>query len=346
MSIPSHPAKWWHSLGDGMIRCDLCPRHCHIQNEHFGYCRVRFAKNGSLFTIVYGDCSGFALDPIEKKPLFHFLPGSNTFSFGTASCNMGCVFCQNWRITKESCEEVLVSEATPEAIAEAAKENNCASVSFTYNEPTISLEYLLDTAHNCHQLGIRTVAVTNGYISKEARHDCYSAVDAANIDLKGFSEKFYQNYCKASLKPVLETLDYVANQTQTWLEVTTLLIPGANDSNSEIEAMTKWLVGNLGPHVPLHFSAFHPAYELSGIQSTPAATLLRARDIAKKNGIHHVYTGNILESKTQATYCSECKKIVIERDGFRTQSVFLTDGKCHHCQAPLAGIFMRQKKPS
>ncbi len=346
MGTNAHLARWWHSQEDGTLCCDLCPRHCHIANDHFGFCHVRFAKNGQLFTLNYGQSSGFAIDPIEKKPLFHFLPGTNTFSFGTQSCNLDCVFCQNWRITQRKWDETLTSGATPDAIAAAAKENMCHSVSFTYNEPIISLEHVVDTANHCHQIGIRTIAVTNGFVSKEARESFFSVIDAANIDLKGFQEKFYQNYCKASLKPVLDTLEYVANKTQTWLEITTLLIPGANDSPTEIGDLTKWISHHLGPHVPLHFSAFHPDNKLTGVAATPAATLVRARDIAKTNGLNHVYTGNIADTATQTTFCAECGHALIERKGFRTTQNQLSDGKCPHCEIPLAGIFVRQNSLS
>jgi pyruvate formate lyase activating enzyme len=346
MGTTAHLARWWHSQEDGIICCNLCPRHCRIANNHFGYCQVRFAKDGKLFTLAYGQSSGFAVDPIEKKPLFHFLPGTNTFSFGTQSCNLECVFCQNWRITQRNWDENLTTEASPEAIATAAKENLCPSVSFTYNEPLISLEHVVDTAKYCHQLGIRTIAVTNGFISKEARENFFSAIDAANVDLKGFQEKFYQNYCKASLKPVLDTLEYIVNKTQTWLEVTTLLIPGANDSTTEINDMTKWINNHLGPHVPLHFSAFHPSNKLTNVATTPAATLWRARDIAKANGLHHVYTGNIADATSQTTHCAECSHILIEREGFHTTKNHLNDGKCPRCEVPLAGIFIRQNSLS
>jgi pyruvate formate lyase activating enzyme len=342
MGHSSQKARWWKTIEDSVVVCELCPRHCHIHEGQFGYCHVRFAKKGELFTVAHGKTSGFCVDPIEKKPLFHFLPGSTTFSFGTASCNMGCVFCQNWSITKDSWENVLLIEATPLEIANTAKENRCASVAFTYNEPIISAEFIVDTARECHKKGIRTVAVTNGYISREARADFFSEIDAANIDLKGFQESFYQEYCKASLKPVLETLEYVANHTHTWLEVTTLLIPGVNESPQEIDALTKWIARHIGPHVPLHFSAFYPQYKLSNLPPTPAATLLKARDIALKNGLHHVYASNISSPQSQCTQCANCGARLIERKGFLVTKNSLKNGACPDCGVPLGGIFARQ----
>jgi pyruvate formate lyase activating enzyme len=306
-----------------------------------GFCRVRQVRAGRLETLLYGRTSGFCVDPVEKKPLFHFLPGSRTLSFGTASCNLGCIFCQNWSITKRDLEEALTVEASPAGIAQAALKSRCESVSFTYNEPIISAEFTIDSATCCREAGLKTIAVTSGYISGEARSDFFSAIDAANVDLKGFTDGFYRRYCGASLSPVLETLEFIRRETATWLEITTLVIPGANDDDVEMEDMTRWIFNTLGADTPLHLSAFHPDYHLLDCPPTPPQTLLRARDIAMKSGLKYVYVGNLRTSSGSHTFCPTCQNLVVERRGFEVISVELRQGKCPSCGTVIPGLFCR-----
>jgi pyruvate formate lyase activating enzyme len=336
----AHPARWWHRLDDGRIQCDLCPRDCRLHDGQRGLCFVRARQGDALVLTTHGRSSGFCVDPIEKKPLNHFLPGSSVFSFGTAGCNLACKFCQNWDISKSREMDRLMDAASPERIAEVARETGCASVAFTYNDPVIFAEYALDAADACRALGVKTVAVTAGYIHPEPRRAFFDTMDAANIDLKGFSESFYFQQTGAHLAPVLDTLQYVWHETGCWLEITTLLIPGLNDSDAELDAMTRWLVDRLGPEVPLHFTAFHPDYKLTDIARTPAATLQRARRIALGNGLRHVYTGNVHDVDGGTTRCTGCGEVLIERDWHRILRYDLTpQGRCPHCDTALAGRF-------
>lgn len=332
-------ARWWHTGETGHIQCDLCPRHCVLNEGQKGFCFGRRVENGKLVTIMYEDASGFCVDPIEKKPLFHFLPGSNTFSFGTASCNLACVFCQNHKIVNEPCEDVLTEHVTSESIVQAAIDARCASISFTYNDPIISAEFTIATSSLSRKHNLRTIAVTNGYISEQAREDFFASIDATNIDLKAFSEEFYAQQCKGSLKPVLDTIEYVANKTNTWLEITTLLIPGLNDSKREIDQLCSWIADHVGPNIPVHFSAFHPAHKLLNRPVTPLETLLRAYEIAKTKGIRHVYLGNIQANQGNNTTCANCAAQVIERRGFAVFSNRLSAGKCQKCGTALPGVF-------
>jgi pyruvate formate lyase activating enzyme len=334
-------ARWWHTSDSGHIVCDLCPRHCSLSEGMEGFCRVRKVEQGKLITYLHNATSGFAVDPVEKKPLFHFLPASNTFSFGTASCNLACSFCQNYGITTGKISTIIHENASAEDIVLNAQEARCQSISFTYNEPTISAEFCIEVAAEAHKKRIRTVAVTNGFIAPGAREEFFSCIDAANIDLKAFSEEFYSRQCLGSLKPVLDTLDYVANKSNTWLEVTTLLIPGLNDSEKEISQLSSWFVEHLGPNVPLHFSAFHPAHKLLDRPKTPKDILIRARDIAVRSGIHHVYLGNIPSNLGSNTQCPHCNSILIERNGFSVTVNRLIAGKCQKCGTVLAGIFVK-----
>ena len=289
---------------------------------------------------TYGKSTGFCIDPIEKKPLNHFFPGSSVLSFGTAGCNLGCKFCQNWTISKAREVEVLSSHATPEAIAQAAVDNKCKSVAFTYNDPVIFAEYAIDTARVCRQRNIRTVAVTAGYITEHARADFFEAIDAVNVDLKAFSETFYASLCFADLAPVLDTLSWLRRETDTWIEVTTLLIPGHNDSDDELEKLVRWFADNLGETTPLHFSAFHPDFRMSDVAPTPKSTLLRAHTIAKSHGLKHVYTGNTHDPKTQSTYCEGCDTLLIERDWYALGTYNLdANGCCKTCGTKNAGHF-------
>jgi pyruvate formate lyase activating enzyme len=331
--------RYWHRREDGRIQCDLCPRACKLREGQRGLCFVRECRDGIVLT-TYGRSSGLCVDPIEKKPLFHYLPGSSVLSFGTAGCNLACRFCQNWTISKARETDILADEAEPEAIARAAQRLGCRSVAFTYNEPVIYLEYAVDVAVACHQLGIKTVAVTAGYVNPEPRTEFFSHMDAANIDLKAFDDGFYRRYCAGRLQPVLDTLDYVATKTDTWLEVTTLLIPGLNDSEEEIAALSEWVAGHLGRQTPLHFTAFYPAFRMIDRPPTTPGTLTKARQIARSAGLQHVYTGNINDVAGQTTRCSECGTDLITRDGYRLLSWRLDEsGRCSACGTICAGVF-------
>jgi pyruvate formate lyase activating enzyme len=332
--------KYWHKLEDGRIQCDLCPRHCRLREGQSAFCFVRTRQKDQIVLTSYGRSSGFCVDPIEKKPLNHFLPGSPVFSFGTAGCNLACRFCQNWDITKSREFDTLTAWAGPEEIAAAAERYGCPSVAYTYNDPVIFHEYAIDVAKACHKRGIRSVAVTNGYVCPEPRAEFYAHMDAANIDLKGFTEDFYWKITGAHLEPVLDTLIYVKHETDVWLETTTLLIPGLNDSEKEIGEMTRWVVDNLGPDVPMHFSAFYPAWKMLDRPPTSPDTVKRAREIARKNGVRYAYTGNIYDPDGNSTYCHNCKQRVIERTGLSLGEWNLTgDGACNKCGTRCAGVF-------
>jgi pyruvate formate lyase activating enzyme len=331
--------RWQHVLPDGRIQCDLCPRYCRLHEGQRAFCFVRQRAGNDIYLTSYGKATGFCIDPIEKKPLNHFLPGSSVLSFGTAGCNLGCRFCQNWDISKAREIERLSDAATPEQIANAAAEAGCRSVAFTYNDPVIFAEFAVDTAKACRERGIRAVAVTAGYIAPEARKDFYSVMDAANVDLKAFTERFYKKLCFAELEPVLDTLRYLKHETDVWFEVTTLLIPDQNDSPEEIDRLCDWFVENLGPDVPLHFTAFHPDFKMLDIARTPPDTCKRARDQAKAHGIRHVYSGNIHDVTGQSTYCAGCGKLVIQRDWYELGAYNLTGNRCASCGAELPGRF-------
>jgi pyruvate formate lyase activating enzyme len=303
-------------------------------------CFVRARQDDRVVLTTYGRSSGFCVDPIEKKPLNHFLPGTPALSFGTAGCNLACRFCQNWDISKSRETDTLADAASPQGIARAAQRLCCRSVAFTYNDPTIFIEYAIDTADACRELGIKSVAVTAGYICPEPREEFYRHIDAANVDLKAFTERFYKQICAGHLQPVLETLVYLKRQTKVWLEITTLLIPGENDSDSELEEMTQWVVEHLGPDVPLHFSAFHPDYKMLDKPPTPAETLSRARRIAMKNGLRYAYTGNVHDDEGGSTYCHQCGRKLIGRDWYVLSEWNLTEGgNCKFCGANCAGVF-------
>ncbi|MBC2740047.1 AmmeMemoRadiSam system radical SAM enzyme [Thiobacillus sp.] len=342
MSIPeSHiPARWWHTLPDGRIQCDLCPRDCKLHEGQRGLCFVRKMEGGRMVLTTYGRSSGFCVDPIEKKPLNHFYPGSSVFSFGTAGCNLACKFCQNWDISKSRETDTLMDQAAPDEIAIAAERAGCRSVAFTYNDPVIFAEYAMDVADACHARGLKTVAVTAGYIHDEPRRAFYAKMDAANVDLKAFTDDFYVKLTGAHLQPVLDTLVYLKRETNVWFEITTLLIPGHNDSDAELEAMSQWILRELGPEVPLHFSAFHPDWKMQDVPPTPASTLSRARDIALKAGLHYVYTGNVHDTTGGTTACPACHEALIVRDWYRIDHYSVTpDGHCPHCGHAIAGRF-------
>jgi pyruvate formate lyase activating enzyme len=334
------PGRYWHMLEDGRVQCDVCPRLCKLREGQRGLCFVRARSGDGVVLTTYGRSSGFCIDPIEKKPLNHYLPGTPILSFGTAGCNLTCKFCQNWDISKSREFDTLTDRATPEAIARAAEATGCRSVAFTYNDPVIFLEYAIDVAEACRARGIKTVAVTAGYICNEPRVEFYRHMDAANVDLKGFTEDFYQKLCTAHLQPVLDTLVYLKKQTDVWFEITTLLIPGQNDSDEELEAETAWIVENLGPDVPVHFTAFHPDWKMLDTPPTPPATLSRARAIGVKNGIRYAYTGNVYDAAGGSTYCHGCGALLIGRDWYELGAWNLTDdGECVRCGTACAGVF-------
>jgi pyruvate formate lyase activating enzyme len=344
------PTRYWHLLDDGRVQCDVCPRACKMRPGQRGVCFVRgrpaapegeaTAPDDGVVLLTYGRSSGYCVDPVEKKPLDHFLPGSSVLSFGTAGCNLACRFCQNWDISKSKEMDTLADAAMPADIAAAARRLGCRSVAFTYNDPTIFLEYAADVADACHDVGVAAIAVTAGYICPEPRRDLYGHLDAVNVDLKGFTEEFYRHVCGGHLAPVLETLEYLRHETDLWFEITTLLIPGRNDSDAELDELTQWVAGHLGPDVPLHFTAFHPDFKMTDVPRTPPETLTRAREWGLRNGLHYVYTGNVHDTAGSSTWCPGCGALLVERDWYRLGTWHLTDdGRCRSCGHQLPGRF-------
>ena len=343
MQESSYPGRYWHWLDDGRMQCDLCPRDCRLHEGQRGACFVRMRQGEQMILTTYGRSSGFCIDPIEKKPLNQFYPGSSVLSFGTAGCNLACKFCQNWDISKSRDMDRLMDQASPEAIARAAFDNECKSVAFTYNDPVIFAEYAMDVADACHARAIQTVAVTAGYIHDQPRRDFFAKMDAANVDLKAFTDEFYFKLTGSHLQPVLDTLIYLKHETRVWFEITTLLIPGHNDSSEEITAMSRWLMKELGPDVPLHFSAFHPDHKMQDVPATPPTTLVRARHIALEEGLHYVYTGNVHNMEGDSTFCPGCHAPLIVRDWYLIKKYELTaTGHCPDCGAAIAGRFDAQ----
>ncbi|MCG9657027.1 AmmeMemoRadiSam system radical SAM enzyme [Vibrio mediterranei] len=342
----NHRTQFWHLQDDGRVTCTVCPRFCTLREGKRGACFVRQAIDGEIVLTTYGRSSGFCIDPIEKKPLNHFYPGSSVLSFGTAGCNLGCKFCQNWNISKSRQIDTLGSQASPEQIALTATKHQSDSIAFTYNDPVIFLEYAVDTALACKEAGVNTVAVSAGYMCEKPRETFYSVMDAANIDLKAFTERFYHKVCSGQLAPVLDTLKYLKHETDVWLEITTLLIPDENDSSAEIDAMTQWVMDNLGSEVPLHFTAFHPDFKMLDKTRTPADSLVRARNIALNNGLHYVYVGNVHDEASSSTYCPSCHNKVLSRNWHQLGDCALTSsGVCHHCGHQIAGRFAKCDKP-
>ena len=339
-SASSVPTRYWHELDDGRIQCDVCPRACKLREGQRGLCFVRARESNQVVLTTYGRSSGFCVDPVEKKPLNHFLPGSSVLSFGTAGCNLACRFCQNWDISKSKEIDTLADAASPEAIARAALELGSRSVAFTYNDPVIFLEYASDVADACRERGLRSIAVTAGYVCEEPRRDFFSHVDAANVDLKAFTEDFYHHVSGGHLRDVLDTLEYLVHDTSVWVEITNLLIPGHNDSDAELHEMTTWIVEHLGADVPVHFTAFHPDFKMLDVLPTPPSTLTRARAIAVGNGVRYAYTGNVHDRDGGSTWCPSCGVRVIERDWYELGEYRVTDdGRCAACDAPIAGRF-------
>jgi pyruvate formate lyase activating enzyme len=334
------PTRYWHRLDDGRVQCDLCPRYCRLREGQRGMCFVRANQGGEVVLTTYGRSSGFCVDPIEKKPLSHFYPGTPVLSFGTAGCNLACKFCQNWDISKSREMETLASEASPDAIARAAEATGCRSVAFTYNDPVIFHEYAIDVARACHERGILTVAVTAGEICPEPRSEFFEHMDAANVDLKAFTPEFYRKLCKGSFETVLDTLVYLRHETDVWFEITTLLIPGENDGDDEVAAQAEWMLEHLGPDVPLHFSAFHPDFMMRDTPATPPETLVRARRIAMDAGVRFVYVGNVHNEAADSTWCPKCGERLIGRDWYVLTGWNLgPGGACPACGTTVPGRF-------
>jgi pyruvate formate lyase activating enzyme len=333
------PAKWWEPADKNKILCTLCPRYCKIGEGQPGFCFIRQNHGGKLYSIGYGRPTGFAIDPIEKKPLNHFYPGTSILSFGTAGCNLGCKFCQNWSISKAKLDDSNSLDFSPEDVVNLAKQYRVPSIAYTYNDPTIFGEYVIDISRIAREEGIKSVMVTAGYIDKNARKDVYKYIDAANVDLKGFTERFYNKLTFSSLKDVLDTLIWLKNETEVWFEITTLLIPDENDSSEEIKNECNWILENLGNSVPLHFTAFHPDFRMTNKTRTPQSTLTKARNIAITMGIKYCYVGNIHDLEGQTTYCPNCNASLIKRDWHDVLTDNITDGRCFKCGRTIAGVF-------
>ena len=332
-------ADWWEVQANGKIKCTLCPRYCTMGEGQKGFCYIRENIDGKLYSTGYGRPTGFAVDPIEKKPLSHFLPGTDVLSFGTAGCNLGCKFCQNWSMSKAKLDEVNSLTASPEDVVKLALKYDTPSIAYTYNDPTIFGEYVIDISRLAREERIKSVMVTAGYIDKEARKDVYKYIDAANVDLKAFTESFYHNLTSSHLNDVLDTLIWLKNETDVWIELTTLLIPGENDSPDEIKKMCSWVVKNLGDEVPHHFTAFHPDFKMRDIERTSPKILDTARKIAAEEGIKYCYSGNVHDTKGQTTYCPNCKEPLIIRDWHSVLSNRIIDGRCNNCSTKIAGVF-------
>jgi AmmeMemoRadiSam system radical SAM enzyme len=334
-------AGWWQTDDSDTSRviCNVCPRRCNIPSGGRGFCFVRENRDGKLVLATYGRNTGFCIDPIEKKPLNHFYPGTSVLSFGTGGCNLGCKFCQNWKSSKSRDVLLASHHASPGQIASAARKHDCLSVAFTYNDPVIWLEYAIDTAKECHEIGVKTVAVTAGYVQPQARAAFFEVIDAANVDLKAFTEQFYQKLTLSHLQPVLDTLVWLKRETNVWFEITNLVIPDANDSPDELSRMCDWIVNDLGDEVPVHFSAFHPDFRLRDRPRTPRSTLLAAHETARRAGIRHVYTGNVNDPTHQSTYCGHCGKMVIARDWHQMGEYAIDGNRCRHCGETIPGRF-------
>jgi pyruvate formate lyase activating enzyme len=338
-----HEARWWDTDAGGKIHCYLCPRHCHIGEGQSGFCFIRVNRGGKLYTLGYASPAAIQIDPIEKKPLNHFLPGTKIFSMGTAGCNMGCFFCQNWDISKSRSDQVHSQHVEPAQVVALAIHYGCPSIAFTYNEPTIWAEYVIDICKIAHARGLNTVMVSNGYITQEVFHEVYDHIDAANIDLKAFTENFYGKITLTHLEPVLETLERLKKETNVWFEITNLMIPTLNDDESETRKLAEWILAHLGPDVPLHFTAFHPDFKLQDKPRTPPETLHRARKIAREVGLHYVYEGNIF-SDGGNTYCPNCNAVLIERSWHDVRRNRLKDGACPKCAHPIPGHWTNPRK--
>jgi pyruvate formate lyase activating enzyme len=331
-------AFWWRAEDDGRILCTLCPRYCRMGDGQAGFCYIRKNISGKLYSLGYGTSTGFAIDPIEKKPLNHFLPGTEILSFGTAGCNLGCRFCQNWSISKAKLDEARSRRVAPNEVVRLAQRNRAPSIAFTYNDPVIWGEFVIDISRLAREQGLKSVMVTTGYITPEARPEVYRYIDAANVDLKAFSERFYHKITFSHLDPVLDTLKWLKHETDIWFEITNLMIPGENDDPAETQRLCAWVVENLGDSVPLHFTAFHPDFKMIDKPRTPAATLKRARQIAVSEGIKYCYVGNVFDDEGQTTYCPSCKRSLIQRSWHDVTEYNLDGDQCA-CGTRIAGVF-------
>ncbi len=332
-------AKWWEPAEKGKLLCTLCPRYCKIGEGQPGFCYIRQNHHGKLYTLGYARPTGFAIDPIEKKPLNHFLPGTKVLSFGTAGCNLGCKFCQNWSISKAKLDDLNALTAEPEDVIALAKKYDSPSIAYTYNDPTIWGEYVIDISKLTRDEGLKSVMVTAGYIDKEARKDVYKYIDAANVDLKAFTEEFYWRKTSSHLEDVLDTLIWLKNETDVWFEITTLLIPDENDSEAEIKAECDWILKNIGEWVPLHFTAFHPDFKMMDKEHTPEYTLTKARNIALSMGIKYCYVGNVHNIEGQTTFCPGCSEILIKRDWHTVILDRVNGNRCSNCGTTIHGVF-------
>jgi pyruvate formate lyase activating enzyme len=332
-------ARWWQVEEDGRILCTLCPRYCRLAEGQAGFCYIRKRESGKLVSLGYGKTTGFAVDPVEKKPLNHFLPGSTILSFGTAGCNLGCKFCQNWDMSKARLAEKQSADVTPDEVVELAVREGAPSVAMTYNDPIIWAEFAIDIARQAKRRGIKSVLVTAGYVTAEARPELFAEIDAANVDLKAFTEDFYRKVTFSHLQPVLETLEWLRRSTKVWLELTNLIIPGHNDDPSETRKLSEWVAEHLGPDTPLHFTAFHPDFKMLDVPRTPPSTLTRARRIAEEVGLRYVYTGNVHDREGGTTFCPSCRAAVIERDWYAVDPLGLDGNKCAACGQTIPGVF-------
>ncbi len=332
-------ADWWELTESGKILCTLCPRYCKIGNGQSGFCFVRKNIDGKLYSIGYGRPTGFAIDPIEKKPLNHFYPGSGILSFGTAGCNLGCKFCQNWSMSKAHIDDQNSLRVSPEDVVNLALKNKANSIAYTYNDPTIFGEYVIDISKMAREEGLKSVMVTAGYIDKKARVDVYKYIDAANVDLKAFNKDFYRKLTLSNLNDVLDTLIWLKKETDIWIEITTLLIPGENDSTDELKKMCEWILENLGESVPLHFTAFHPDFKMNNKPPTSRETLKKSRGIALDAGIKYCYIGNVSDKDGQTTFCPKCRAVLIERDWHTVYTNKINNGQCFKCGEKIGGIF-------
>ncbi|MFP4548883.1 MAG: AmmeMemoRadiSam system radical SAM enzyme [Fidelibacterota bacterium] len=331
-------AAYYSRLEDKKVRCDLCPNECIIKEGKRGICRVRENRSGTLFTLVYGRLCSMNIDPVEKKPLYHFLPGSQSLSIATAGCNVHCKFCQNWTIAQSSPEDIRYQYYSPENLIKTAKQYAVPIIAFTYSEPVIFYEYMLDVAKLAKKNNIKTVMITNGYINPAPLQELCRYISAIKVDFKGYSEEFYRTIVRGRLRPVLHTMQSI-HENDVWLEIVNLVIPTYNDSDEDLNRLCHWIISNLDTHVPVHFSGFQPQYLMKNLPPTPTKTLEKAYQLAKAAGINHVYLGNIPQKTTDDTYCPECDQLIIERRGYVIQDNHLKDGRCPNCEEEIAGVW-------
>lgn len=332
------PARYWEKLDEKKIKCFLCPKHCIVANLERGYCGVRENINGEYKTLVYNRVCSIGVDPVEKKPFYHFLPRSRTFSFSTAGCNFECKYCQNWQISQFRPEQVRATYLPPREIIRLAKESYSASIAFTYGEPVVFFEFMYDTAVKAREAGLRSIVITNGFYEEKPLRDLCKVVNAIKVDFKGFSEDFYKNICAGELKPVLRALEIIKEE-KVWLELVVLIIPTKNDSPQEIEKMCEWTVEHLGVDVPVHFSRFYPQYKLKNLPDTPVKTLEQCYQIARQQGLNYVYIGNVPGHKLENTFCPKCGTLLIKRIGYYVEPPLIKNGKCPKCSQIIAGIW-------